>query len=137
MTIKNNLMQNKSLLAKNSALSKTEKQLETDMDKWLYILQKLPTLHSRPNILGGKIFDKLFEAAEIAKYSAEEQQQYEDSLKSYRDLKNVIDKAFKDGESQGRIEGKIETAKMMKADNEPIEKIMRYTGLTKEQIDDL
>ena len=91
----------------------------------LYILQKLPTLHNRPNTLGGKIFDKLFEAAEIAKYSAEEQQQYEDSLKSYRDLKNVIDKAFEDGESkgktegeskgriEGKIEGKIETAKMI------------------------
>jgi hypothetical protein len=39
----------------------------------------------------------LFEAAEIAKFSPEEKEQYEESLKSYRDLKNVIDTAFDEG----------------------------------------
>ena len=31
-------------------------------------------------------------------------------------------------------EGKLEMARFMKSENEPIEKIMKYTGLTKEAI---
>lgn len=38
---------------------------------------------------------------------------------------------------EGKIEGKIETARNMIADGEPIEKIIRYTGLTKESIENL
>lgn len=38
---------------------------------------------------------------------------------------------------EGIIEGKIETARNMIADDEPIEKIARYTGLSKENIENL
>jgi predicted transposase/invertase (TIGR01784 family) len=48
----------------------------------------------------------------------------------YRDLKNVIDTAF----DEGKLEGKLEMARHMKAEGEPIEKIARYTGLTEEEI---
>ena len=55
-----------------------------------------------------KIFQRLFDTAEIAKFTTEEKEQYEESLKSYRDLKNVIDTAFGEGETKGKTEGKIE-----------------------------
>lgn len=45
-------------------------------------------------------------AAEIAKFSPEEKEQYEESLKTYRDLKNVIDTAFDEGEAKGKVEEK-------------------------------
>ena len=38
---------------------------------------------------------------------------------------------------EGKIEGKIEIARNMIADGESIEKIVRYTGLTKESIETL
>ena len=38
---------------------------------------------------------------------------------------------------EGKIEGKIEIARNMKTDGEPIEKIVRYTGLTRERIENL
>ena len=41
-----------------------------------------------------EFFQRLFETAEIAKFTPEEKQQYEESLKSYRDLKNVIDTSY-------------------------------------------
>jgi len=53
------------------------------------------------------VFAKLFAQAEIASYSDDEYAQYEESLKYYRDLNNAIDTAFDDG----KIEGKVETAK--------------------------
>ncbi|MDZ7881046.1 MAG: Rpn family recombination-promoting nuclease/putative transposase [Saprospiraceae bacterium] len=88
--------------------TKTVEQLETTYDKWLYVLENLPNLQKRPHQLQETIFDRLFETAEIAKFSSQEKEQYEDSLKTYRDLKNVIDTAFDEGESKGKIEGEIE-----------------------------
>ena len=41
---------------------------------------------------------------------------------------------FKEGVEIGKAERDIEIAKEMIADNEPIEKIVKYTGLTPEQI---
>jgi predicted transposase/invertase (TIGR01784 family) len=87
--------------------TKEETELETTYDKWLYVLKHLPTLQDRPQKLQEKVFKKLFETAEIAKFSPEEKQQYEESLKSYRDLKGVLDTAF----DEGKIEGKIEEKK--------------------------
>ena len=108
--------------------TKTEDELETPYDKWLYVLKYLPTLSERPIKLQERIFQRLFEAAEIAKFSPEEKEQYEESLKSYRDLKNVIDTAFDDGESKGKIEGKIEEK------IEIIKKALRRQKLTIEEI---
>ena len=44
---------------------------------------------------------------------------------------------FEDGEASGRAAEKLEMAKAMKADNEPLEKIAKYTGLSIEDIDRL
>ena len=41
------------------------------------------------------------------------------------------------GEASGRAEREIEMARAMKADNEPLEKIAKYTGLSIEDIDRL
>lgn len=63
----------------------------------------------------------------------DEKTKYEESLKYYRDLKNVVDTSF----DEGKIEGKIEIARQMKSEGEPIEKIVRFTGLTGEEIEKL
>jgi PD-(D/E)XK nuclease family transposase len=68
----------------------------------------LPNLQKRPHKLQEKIFERLFETAEIAKFSPQEKEQYEESLKSYRDLKNVIDTSFGEGKIEGKIEEKTE-----------------------------
>lgn len=80
--------------------NKKEEDLETLYDKWLYVLKRLPELTERPSRLQEKVFNRLFEVAEIAKFSQEEKEQYESSLKSYRDLKNVIDTAFEEGKME-------------------------------------
>ena len=42
-----------------------------------------------------------------------------------------------EGEASGRAAEKFEMAKMMKSDNEPIDKIAKYTGLSVEDIERL
>jgi predicted transposase/invertase (TIGR01784 family) len=93
------------------------------------------------NPLQEKIYEKLFAAAEIAKFSKQEREMYEESLKFYRDIKNVVDTAFDDGKSLGKIEGKIEQnyqlAKKLKEKGLPIELIIEVTGLSAEEIEKL
>ena len=92
--------------------TKTETELETMYDKWLFVLHNLSRLMKRPAALQERIFTRLFEQAEIARYTPKERQDYEDSLKVYRDLKNVLDtaelKGLKKGIAQGRAEGRAE-----------------------------
>ncbi|MCP5048217.1 MAG: Rpn family recombination-promoting nuclease/putative transposase, partial [bacterium] len=47
------------------------------------------------------------------------------------------EEGIKKGMEKGKKEGKLEMAKMMKQDGEPIEKISKYTGLSKEEIEKL
>jgi len=50
----------------------------------------------------------------IAKFTKEEYQNYEDSLKHYRDLKNSLDTSKEEGRIEGRIEGeKINKLKLL------------------------
>jgi predicted transposase/invertase (TIGR01784 family) len=105
--------------------SKTEDELETPYDKWLYVLKYLPELEKRPKKLQEKIFDKLFKAAEIAKFTPAELVEYEDSLKQYRDLKNVIDTAFDDGGKKERLEGIIRALEMGNISEEVISQLFK------------
>ena len=67
-----------------------------------------------------KIFERLFETAEIAKFSPEEKEEYEESLKSYWDLKNVIDTSYDDGKKDEKKEGIIKALKRGKLTIEEI-----------------
>jgi predicted transposase/invertase (TIGR01784 family) len=82
-------------------------------------------------------FKRLFEAAEIAKFTPEEREAYEESLKYYRDIKNVVDTSREEGLLEGLEKKTLEFAKKMKEKKEPIEKIMEYTGLSREDIEKL
>ena len=46
--------------------------------------------------------------AEIAKFNPRELREYEDSRKAYRDLKNCLDTAMREGLEKGRTEGRAE-----------------------------
>jgi len=108
-------------------------ELETRFEKWLFVLKNLHKLDRIPDNLRENIFLKLFETAEISKFNQQEYQDYENSLKYYRDLKNSLDTA----REEGKIEGKIEIALVMLKDNEPISKIIKYTGLTEDEINQI
>lgn len=112
---------------------KQEGELETQFDKWLFVFRHLSNLQNRPPKLQDKIFQRLFEAAEIAQFSPEERDAYEESLKYYRDLNNVVATS----REEGIKEGIKEVAKEMKENGEPLEKIIKYTNLSKEEIAEL
>lgn len=80
---------------------KSVEELTTRFEKWLYVLRNLNRLDRVPDELREAIFLKLFEVAEIAKFTRAEYDAYEDSLKVYRDLKNSLDTAREEGLQQG------------------------------------
>ena len=80
---------------------KTVEQLENHFDKWLFLLRHLPDLDDPPAAFQEDPFMRLFEVAEIANFSIAEQDAYEDSLKYYRDLNNVVDTARQEGKQEG------------------------------------
>ena len=112
---------------------KTEDELVTLYDKWLYVLKNLSRLDERPAALKEKVFTKLFEEAEIAKFTPTELKEYEDSLKAYRDVKNSIDTALENG----REEKAIQIAKKMLAAGMDIDTIINMTDLSKDEIEKL
>lgn len=77
--------------------------LETHFDKWLYLLRHLPDLEDPPELLKDSTFMQLFEIAEIGNFTLVEQVAYEDSLKYYRDLNNVVDTSRQEGLDKGAI----------------------------------
>ncbi len=113
--------------------NKTVDELKTRFDKWLFVIKNLNKLNRVPDKLKEQIFEKVFETAEIARFTPDQVRSYEDSLKYYRDLKNSLDTA----KEEGVIEGIENVAKNLIKNNVSIEIIMKSTGLTKEQIEQL
>ena len=113
---------------------KSVEELETRFDKWLYVIKNLNKLQDIPPKLQERIFRKLFEVSEIAKFNQKQILSYEDSLKYYRDIKNSLDTARDEGKAAGRTKEKLEIARQMLQEGEPLEKIQKFTGLSKEEI---
>ena len=120
---------------------KVETELETLMDKWLYVIKNLYQLGSKPASLTEGIFRKLFDVAEIAAFTKEERYDYEESLKNFRDLYNTISTAEKKGRAEGRAEGekeeRLRNAKNFKQLGVDLETIAKATGLSVEEIEKL
>ena len=84
-------------------------------------------------------FDRLFEEAEIAKFTPQEVREYEASKKAYRDIKNSIDTAKNQGKEEGLAEG-IEIGKKegrkegrIEANTETAQRLLAM-GLSAEQV---
>ena len=105
---------------------------------------------ARPAALQDRIFTRLFEAAEIAKFTKEQYEAYEESLKVYRDWQNTIvtaeqkgiakgmEKGLAEGRAQGIAEGRMEqniaNARSMKLAGLDYEIISQVTGLSRDEI---
>ena len=98
-------------------------------------------------------FDRLFEEAEIAKFTPQEMREYEASKKAYRDIKNSIDtakqeglaegieigmkKGMEKGKTEGKHEANTETAQRLLAMGLSAEQVAKATQLPLEIIKNL
>ena len=140
---------------------KGEDELETDLDKWLYLLKNMSNLLKRPERLRDRIFTKLFDVAELAQLDDKDRTNYIKSMNTERDTYNQIEYAretgreeghkvgkeegLKEGKEEGIKEGREEGAKQKSFDiakrmlekGIDIEIISELTGLTEKEISKL
>jgi predicted transposase/invertase (TIGR01784 family) len=95
---------------------KTEAELTTRFEKWIYFLKNLEDFNEIPAILNEPIFQEAFEVARVANFDKAELSEYHESYKNYNDLNNVIDSAV----DKSKKETIIRTLKRGKATIEEI-----------------
>ena len=136
---------------------KGEDELETDLDKWLYLLKNMSNLLGRPERLRDRIFTKLFDVAELAQLDDEDRINYIKAMNTERDTYNQIEYARESGREEGREEGhkvgkeeglkegreegakqkSCDIAKRMLEKGIDIETISELIGLTEKEISEL
>ena len=129
--------------------TKTESELATITDKWLYFIQNAGQMHFIPQTF---IEPPLVDAFGIANTSNLSEEEFEMQEKRHDFIwlqKKAIEKAHKDGlaqgwtqgraegETEGIRKGKLDMARGMLRDGLPIEMIMKYSGLLKDEIEHL
>lgn len=118
--------------------TKTEEELDTLFDKWMYAIRNLASLMERPRALQEKVFSHLFEVAEIASFDRKERYEYEESLKVYRDwysvMKTAEEKGLAKGLEKGLKQGLLSTARNLKQMGLSDDDIIKATGLTEEEV---
>ena len=117
--------------------NKAEDELETNSDKWLFVLKNLAKLQGVPPLFQERIFLKMFQTAEIAKYNPQERQAYQDSMKYYRDWKNVIDTAVDEAVTEAVAEEKTIFAKKLKNKGFAADEISELTGLSLDEVNSI
>lgn len=119
-----------------------EKDLKTRLDKWLYFIKNLEDFESMPSIFSDEVFTAAFAKAELAKFNKTELDNYQYSLKVFRDNKAVYDYAtetayeegVQKGIKEGIKEGKLKIAKSALEMGLSISDIIILTDLTEEEI---
>ena len=81
-------------------------------------------------------FDKL-QVLDFENMPDEEYKKYKSTIKAYRDIKNSIDTAWRQGIEEGKHQVKVEQATLMLSSGLDIDKIAEYTGLPKEEVEQL
>ena len=114
--------------------NKTENELETMFDKWLFALANLARLLERPKALQERIFTRLFEQAEIARFTPEERNEYVASKKEYWDAYSIVTTALNKGRAEGRAEERLANARSLKANGVPVDIIAKSLSLSDEEL---
>ena len=105
-------------------------QLETTLDKGLYVLKNMKNLTQMPKQYANTVFELLFSTAYLAKLSKEEQKMIDEAQKAKWD-EYAINKAALD---RGQNIARREIAKNMLLKNKPIEEIVEFTELPESDV---
>lgn len=112
---------------------KKEEELETNFDKWLYLLRHLEFLERLPEGLQNKIFNKVMDIAALVNLDRKQRMEYEESLKAQRDYQNALDARY----LQGKEEKTVEMAIAMHRKGLDLALISEVTGLSESELKEL
>ena len=131
-------------------LSKFAKRLEeispdNILEGYLYFLRNMHNFKEQPKEFQQQIWDKLFNAARVAKMNRQERQAYIKKMNTERDRINQWEFAMEQAKTKGMAEGlakgmaeeKMAIAKSMKLEGISVDIICKCTGLSIEEIENL
>jgi len=123
-----------------SNFKKGEDELESDLDRWLYILKNMSDMDALPAYLRKPIFEKLFKIAEYGKLNKEERKMYNLSLKRKWDMTAALEDAMEKGVKKEREKAeadKLRFALNFKKEGVPVGSISKILSLSPEEIERL
>ena len=91
---------------------KTSDQLETGLDKWLFVLKNMSSMDKIPTYLRKPIFEKLFNIAQFTNLTKEEKMLWDNNAKHRWDNKNVMDYAINEATEKATKSGQEKGLKM-------------------------
>ena len=106
---------------------------ENDFDRWIYVLKNMETFNRLPWMAKDSVFHRLSEIADVSAMTKEERQKYDYAIRKYRDNLCVYEGALQ----RGRAEERTKMALKMKADGMPLDLIIKYSGLSADEINAL
>ena len=106
----------------------------TILDNFCFSMHNMQFLEERPEELRQEIFELLFDAANIATFAPEDKIKYEYAMTTERDIRNQIRYAERKGMEKGMEKEAEQIARRMLKEGDSVEKVMRITGLSAEQI---
>ena len=109
-------------------------QLDNMRDKWMYALDCLYNYGIYPEELQEDIFKKLFQQAELANFTPEQQLNYERSRKVYLDIYADLEGAKILGLEEGKEEARLAIARKMSQNGLDYATIEQLTGVTEEKL---
>ena len=122
-----------------------EDTLQMDpVEEWFHIFRNITTFAPDQQGVPAR-FKPILEAARMSRMTETDKQKYLEGMLSEYDkqqyteggFRRGFDEGLEKGEVKGKEEQSIATAKLMLADIKPMEEIVKYSGLTEEQIEAL
>ncbi|MBO7574653.1 MAG: Rpn family recombination-promoting nuclease/putative transposase [Bacteroidales bacterium] len=110
-------------------LAKTNMSEMTLVEQWFHLLKNIRTFALNPKDVPSR-YQRILKSAQLAQITEEDRQNYLKNMLSEYDEKMISLGNYKRGHSDATEE----IARRMLEDNEPMEKVVKFTGLTKEQI---
>jgi len=117
--------------------TKSQTQLETVADKWIYFLQHADDLDRVPENTNTPALQEAYEVAAQHTWTREELDIYEAQEFKIAVNQNVIETAHMDGKIEGETTKAIEIAKTMLAEGFEVDTIAKITKLTPKEIENL
>lgn len=125
------------------AFNKTEEECETALDLWIYSIKNSGKMTTAPRMAStSPVFGKLYGIAELAAMPTRKRNQYELSLKHYRDMvsdrettRNRMKQEREEGIAEGLEKGRISSALRMIAFGVPRDTVLAALGLSAEDIE--
>jgi predicted transposase/invertase (TIGR01784 family) len=114
--------------------NKEANDLLSIIDQWVYFIKNAENLEIIPDTITDEGLKDAFEQANKHNWTAQELEDYNKVFIREQDERGRLELAEDKGMKKGGMEEKIKMFNIMESEGESIEKIIKYTGLTKEEI---